>query len=230
VYDTDDEGGTVPTLTFCKALGACDASETPFFSTAPDQTVFLFQIRLPTSFPPANPVLDLVLHRRPMAGTAPSSSDAADLAAFAHYRYPLPLTAPGQLLDLMVPVPYAEFLLTGAAQAPRFVAQLCVVENTTTKAPQSTAPLFVECAAKGLMPDFGALVDVMDTLIAETLPWWVDAILFNAEQWQGGQVATNSGTNDPDARYLGAIVALKEPKVTGKPSAPPPSQGHGAAH
>jgi hypothetical protein len=227
---TTDEGGTEATVKFVSALGGSLGTEEMDIHDPEHHSVFFLRLRLPPQLPP-NATVDAIVYRRPNAGPSspPSAADPANLHGIAHYRYPIPIGNEDHLFDVMLPVETGEFESLDMQPAPRFLVEFCVIENVANQPPKSTAPMFAECAWKGTVPNWNDLMDVLDPSWVG-LPWWANEILFLSTTWTSGIDPDATTITPPDARYFGVVVALKEPKVTGKPSAPPATAGNGVVH
>ncbi len=230
VFQIQDEGGTVPSLTFAKTLGGTRDVPLPIPNWS-EQYVHFPQVQLPTQLP-ANAAVDAIVYRRPVGpDETPTPDDEAHLGAIAHFRYPVASTVGGQLFDLMLPIHEAQVFAADMGPAARFVVELCVIEDVPGKAPVSTAPIFLECAVNYDLYVGGSELEAYLDASLLPPPWWAHDLLFDENGWNNGVQSANSVTETPtDARYFGVVVALKEPKAGGKPSAPPPSTGNGVVH
>lgn len=221
-----DEGGTLPSLAFTLPLGVSPGIGLPGEDLTGNVVLFL-RLELPGVLMP-NTALDAIVYPRFVQGATPAAGDPASLASIAHLRYAVPAGSEGKSFSLMLPLPETDVYAPAMGNVPRFVVEFSLVEATAGKPLKGSAPVFVEAAFGN--PPWSQMLGILDPS-SEGPAWWLDEILqLLLEVWNAGLPPTGSVGEPPDARYFGAVVALKEPKVGGAPSVPTGKSGSGVAH
>ncbi|MBX3461572.1 MAG: hypothetical protein KF830_00230 [Planctomycetes bacterium] len=227
-YGIEDEGGTQATLEFLTPLAGAQNLATLPVDDAANQTVYVARIKLPTTLLPSQ-ALDAIVYPRPMVGTEPLPDDPADLQAAVHVRFALPPDSAGKRFDFLLPVPTDLLSAPAMGPNPRVLVEFTLVEAAIEQPQTSTAPVFAEFARNPWMLKFEDLLLTLDP--AADASWWFDECIELPVDWAtAGMEPTGDSVPPPDARYFGAVVALRQPKVGGTPSVPTQKSGTGVAH
>ncbi|MCR9246126.1 MAG: hypothetical protein NXI31_13935 [bacterium] len=226
-FDTEDDGGEVERIEFVNVLGAetePNFASTPVGFQNPLTGVDMVGLRLNLPDQIAGQQIDVVIYEVQPDG-APTSSDGVDPVATRHFRFTLNDADPGDVFDILVPIPDA-LVQFPTVPMPRYVLEISMVELVTGKPPKGTGPLLLEYAVQQSMGwmDFKSL---LSEHIGDV--FWFESIGFTKATWEA---ILEPEPVDPGSRYFGAIVVVKSHKMqSNPPKMPPPlTMDNGVAH